>query len=72
MDILTKWVCFNGLVGITKDGNYYDLSSGKLLNKEYYAGALSYRAVGSKKRYSYKKCNETKTLKEVKIIEMPF
>jgi hypothetical protein len=72
MDIYTTWVSYNGLVGITKDGDYYELNTGLQMFKEVHQGSLYYRAFKSKKRYSYKKCNETKILKAVKIIEIPF
>lgn len=72
MSILTEWVCFNGKVGVTSNGEYYDLSNFKKLHKEYYAGSISYRAVGSKIRYSWKKCNDTKVEKQVEIPLCPF
>lgn len=68
--IFTKWVSLG--VGITENGDYYELATGKKLNREYFAGAIYYRAVGSSKRYSFKKLNENKILKKVEIIEMPF
>lgn len=35
MSVLTKWVCFNGKVGVTSNGEYYDLSTFKKIYKEY-------------------------------------
>lgn len=72
MVILTKWVCYDGKVGVTSNGEYYEISTGKKLNKEYYAGAISFRSIGSNKRYSYKKCNKTKIQKEIEILQTPF
>lgn len=72
MVILTKWVCYDGKVGVTSNGEYYELSTGKKLNKEYYSGSISFRAIGSNKRYSYKKCNKTKIQEEIEILETPF
>lgn len=70
--ILTKWIAYNGKVGITESGEYYDLETGIRLNREYHNGAIYYRAFRSKTRYSWKKCNDTKVKKVVKIIEIPF
>ena len=70
--ILTKWIAYNGKVGITESGEYYDLKTGIRLNREYHNGAIYYRAFRSKTRYSWKKCNDTKVEKVVKIIEIPF
>jgi hypothetical protein len=70
--IFTNWVCYDGKVGVTEAGDYFELCSGVLLKKEVHAGALYYRAVGSKKRYSWRKCNRTKILKRIEIIKLPF
>jgi hypothetical protein len=72
MVIYTKWVSYNGIIGITIEGNYYEIKTGKKMFREYHNGSLYYRIVGSNKRYSYKKCNETKELKKIEIIELPF
>ena len=72
MAIFTKWICYKGAVGVTDDGDYYDLLSGKIMNKEIHAGALYYRAVKSAKRYSWRKCNNSKVLKCMEIIKLPF
>ena len=72
MLIFTTWTCYNGEVGVTLDGEYYEIGTGKKLHQEYHKGALYYRANGSKKRYSWKKCNETKIEKQVEIIQLPF
>jgi hypothetical protein len=72
MTIYTTWVCYNGKVGVTLKGEYYDLLTGKQMFKEVHQGAIHYRAFGSKKRYSWKKCNETKVKKEIEIIQIPF
>lgn len=70
--IVTRWVCYMGMVGVTRSGEYYELSSGKLMEQEVHCGALYYRAIGSKRRYSWKKCNDTKGLKEIEILQLPF
>jgi hypothetical protein len=72
MYIFTTHLCYDGKIGVTGNGEYYDLETGKRLNREYHNGAIYYRCIGSKKRYSWKKCNDTKIAKSVKIIEMPF
>lgn len=72
MAIFTKWVCYNGKVGVTETGDYFELPEGIIMKKEVHAGALYYRANKSTKRYSWKKCNATKVLKKVEIIELPF
>ena len=70
--IFTKWVCYNGKVGVTETGEYYEIESCKLLTIEHHAGALYYRTKSSNKRYSWAKCNRTKVLKRIEIIDMPF
>lgn len=72
MIVFTKWVCYGGRIGVAESGDYYELASGLCLRQEVHAGALYYRAIASNKRYSWKKCNETKILKRIKIIELPF
>lgn len=72
MNIYTKWVAYNGKVGITEKGEYYDMSTTVQLHKEVHQGALYYRATSSKKRYSWKKCNKTKEAKKEIIIILPF
>ena len=72
MIIYTTHICYDGGIGVTSSGEYYELERGILLNREYHNGAIYYRANGSKKRYSWKKCNETKISKRVQIIIMPF
>ncbi len=73
MEILfTKWMAYDGRVGITNDGEYYDLENNKKLVREVHCGAIYYRAIASKKRYSWNKCNKTKQLKSVEIIKLPF
>jgi hypothetical protein len=72
MNIYTTYVCYDGKIGVTLNGEYYDLERGVLLKREYHNGAIYYRAIGSKKRYSWKKCNETKVEKVVEIIVVPF
>lgn len=72
MSIFTKWVCYGGKIGVTETGDYYELSTGVVLKKEVHAGALYYRAISSNKRYSWSKCNRTKVLKRIEIIELPF
>lgn len=72
MIIFTTWVSYGGKLGITNDGEYYDLEFGIKLNREVHCGAIYYRASTSKKRYSWSKANRTKLRKKVEIIEMPF
>ena len=72
MNIFTTHLCYEGKIGVTGNGEYYDLESGLRLNREYHNGAIYYRAYKSKTRYSWKKCNDTKFRKVVKILEMPF
>lgn len=72
MHIYTKWVCYSGEIGITDKGEFFELSTGKQLLRCEHQGSVYYRSYGSKKRYSYKKCNETKELKRVEIILCPF
>jgi hypothetical protein len=72
MNIYTTHVCYDSDIGVTFDGKYYELNRGILLKREYHNGAIYYRAIGSKKRYSWKKCNETKVKKIVEIIVVPF
>lgn len=70
--IFTTWISYNGLVGITKDGEYYELKTGLQMFKEVHQGSLYYRAFKSKKRYSWKKMNATKKKEVVQVMEMPF
>jgi hypothetical protein len=72
MQIYTTHVCYDGRIGVTAKGEYYELPTGTLLMRECHQGAIYYRAFKSKKRYSWKKCNETKLTKVVEIINMPF
>ena len=72
MQVYTTHVCYNGKIGVTSEGEYYDLETGIRLNREYHNGAIYYRAFRSKTRYSWKKCNDTKVEKVVEIIQMPF
>ncbi len=72
MNIYTTHVCYDGKIGVTAKGEYYDLDRGILLKREYHNGAIYYRAIGSKTRYSYNKCNQTKVKKSVQIINVPF
>jgi hypothetical protein len=72
MQIYTTHICYEGKVGVTSKGEYYELSTATLLVREYHQGAIYYRAFKGKKRYSWKKCNETKQPKVVEIIDMPF
>jgi hypothetical protein len=70
--IFTTWISYNGLIGVTKDGEYYELKTGKKLNREYHNGALYYRANKSKKRYSWNKINIMKKEEVVQVMVMPF
>jgi hypothetical protein len=72
MTIYTTHICYDGKIGVTSNGEYYELETGTKLKREYHNGAIYYRAIGSKTRYSWKKCNDTKIEKAVKIIEVPF
>lgn len=72
MDIWTNWVCYDDKVGITKNGEFYELSTMTKLIREYHNGQIKYRKNGCTKRYSWNKCNKTKILKKVLIIELPF
>lgn len=72
MRIFTTWVSYSGKLGITNEGEYYDLQVGIKLNREIHCGAIYYRGASSKKRYSWAKANNTKVKKVVEIIEMPF
>ena len=72
MTIWTKWVAYNGEIGVTESGEFFEISTGTQLNREYHNGQIKYRKFGSEKRYSWRKLNKTKKLKSVEIIEMPF
>lgn len=72
MDIFTKWLCYDGLVGVTESGEYYEINTGAIMNREVHAGAIYYRAFSSSKRYSWRKCNLTKIEKRLQIIQIPF
>lgn len=72
MQIFTKWVCYNGAIGITENGEYYELETGKIMKREVHAGALYYRCTSSNKRYSWSKCNSAKELKRIEINICPF
>lgn len=67
MEIYTKWVCYDGQVGVTESGVYYEISTGIKMKREYYQSAIYYRARSSTKRYSWLKCNRTKSLKIINI-----
>jgi hypothetical protein len=72
MAIFTTWLAYEGKIGITENGEYYDMGIGVKLIREVHCGAIYYRAISSKKRYSWSKANRTKLRKKVEIIEMPF
>ncbi len=72
MTIYTKWIAYDGLVGVTENYEYYDLTNCKRLIKEVHQGSIYYRENGSKKRYSFKKINKTKKLEKIEIINLPF
>jgi hypothetical protein len=72
MKIYTKWIAYYGLVGVTENYEYYDLTTCKKLIKEVHQGSIYYRENGSKKRYSFKKINKTKKLEKIEIINLPF
>ena len=72
MQIFTKWICYNGKVGVTENGEYFDIETGSIMNREVHAGAFYYRPRSSNKRFSYNKCNQSKILKRVEIIQFPF
>ena len=63
----TKWTSYNGEVGITEKGEYFDLKTGMKLHKEVHQGSIYYRRRTSTKRYSWRKCNETKKFEAVLI-----
>lgn len=67
MIIYTKWTCYGGEIGVTAKGEYYNLSSGVKLNREYHQVAIYYRARASTKRYSWSKCNRTRIKSIVEI-----
>ena len=72
MRIYTTWMAYNGEVGITHSGDYYEMSTGKQMQRCEHQGSLYYRVLGSKKRYSYRKCNKTKIKQRVEVVIMPF
>ena len=72
MSIFTNWVCYDGKVDVTENGDYFDLEKGVIMNREVHAGAFYYRSRSSNKRFSYNKCNQSKILKRVEIIQLPF
>jgi len=72
MQIFTKWTAYDGLIGITERGEYFDMKLGIQLFKEVHCGAIYYRAISSKKRYSYNKANTTKKLEKKEITIIPF
>lgn len=72
MIVYTKWVAYNGLVGVTKNYEYYELSTGKILTKEVHQGSIYYRAHKESKRYSFNKINKSKILQIIEIIKLPF
>ena len=72
MQIYTKWIAYNGIIGITENYEYYDLNTNKKLIKEVHQGSIYYRENGSKKRFSFNKINKTKQLKKIEIMNLPF
>lgn len=51
MTIWTKWVTYNEEIGITENGEFFEISTGTQLNREYHNGQIKYRKFGSEKRY---------------------
>lgn len=72
MKIWTKWVAYHGEIGITECREFYEISTGIKLKREYHNGQIKYRKSGSQKRYSWRKLNQTKKVKTVELIEVPF
>jgi len=72
MEIWTKWIAYNGEIGITENGEFYEISTGTQLKREYHNGQIKYRKFASQKRYSWIKLNQTKKIKSVEIIHIPF
>lgn len=72
MQIYTKWISYNGKIGITDKYEYYLMDNAQVMDKEVHQGSIFYRAKSSSKRYSFNKINKTKKLYQKLIFKMPF
>lgn len=72
MQIYTKWISYDGKIGITDNYDYYLMDSAQIMDKEVHQGSIYYRCNSSSKRYSFNKINKTKRLEQKLIFKMPF
>jgi hypothetical protein len=49
MFIFTKYTAYNGLVGISEDGEVYDMKTNRKMKKEVHCGAIYFRSISSSK-----------------------
>jgi hypothetical protein len=60
MFIFTKYTAYNGLVGISEDGEVYDMKTNRKMKKEVHCGAIYFRSISSSKKFSLSKIEKTK------------
>lgn len=60
MFIFTKYTAYNGLVGISEDGEVYDMKTNRKMKKEVHCGAIYFRSISSSKSFHYQKLRKLK------------
>jgi len=72
MFIFTTHTAYNGEIGVVESSEVYEVKTSKKLHKEVHCGALYYRAISGKKRYSSNKIEQTKVSQRVPIRSIIF
>jgi hypothetical protein len=72
MFIFTTHTAYNGEIGVVESGEVYEVKTSKKLHKEVHCGAIYYRSISGKKRYSEKKIEQTKVNQRVPIRSIVF